>query len=111
MKKSFSQSMRLSNWSAVISANDGSGVPARTKGALPLFCKGKRPRVPLQRKDSCEGSLEHGNHNFSSVSLCVCVCVCVGVCACVRACVLGLLKGFNPLDCFLTSSRPLVVTS
>ena len=50
MKKSFSQSIRLSNWSAVISANDGSPVPARTKGAPPLFCEGKRPRVPLQRK-------------------------------------------------------------
>lgn len=73
MKKSFSQSIRLSNWSAVISANDGSGVPARTKGALPLFCKGKRPRVPLQRKDSCEGSLGHGNHNFSSVCVCLSV--------------------------------------
>lgn len=57
MKKSFSQSIRLSNWSAVISANDGSGVPARTKGALPLFCKGKPSRVPLERKDPCEGSL------------------------------------------------------
>lgn len=42
MKKSFSQSIRLSNWSAVISANDESGVPARTKGALPLFCEEKR---------------------------------------------------------------------
>ncbi|KAK5609739.1 Homeobox protein six6 [Crenichthys baileyi] len=27
----------------------------------------KRPRVPLQRKDCRENSLEHGNHNFSSV--------------------------------------------
>lgn len=74
MKKSVSQSIRLSNWSAVISANDGSGVPARTKGAPPLLCEEKRPRVPLQRKDSCEASLGRGNHYF-----------CVRACVCVRA--------------------------
>lgn len=69
MKKSFSQSIRLSNWSAVISANDGSGVPAWTKGAPLLFCQGERLLVPLQRKDSYEGSLGHGNHNSSVCAL------------------------------------------
>lgn len=57
MKKVFlAESIRLSNWSAVISANDGSGVSARTKGAPPMFCQGKRSRVPQQRKESCKGA-------------------------------------------------------
>lgn len=64
MKKSFLQSIRLSNWSAVISANDESGVPARTKGAPPLFCEEKRLRVPLSKKRLLSGikkkSLDYG---------------------------------------------------
>lgn len=70
MKKSFLQSIRLSNWSAVISANDESGVPARTKGAPPLFCEEKRLRVPLSKKRLLSGIKKKvwttGYHNFPS---------------------------------------------
>lgn len=52
MKKCFSQSISLSNWSAVISANDAPRSHL-DKEALPLFCEGRRPQVPLRRIDSC----------------------------------------------------------